>query len=438
MSKKKIREILKKIFFFPVSPKIFVAGIGLLRSAKALKRPCAGQIASPKRILISHPYASVGDVVLVLPLIDVIHRYWPDALIDIVVGANTAEFFTGHRQVNQVFRYRPTQSPLLLVRVYLRVLQALMLYRREMMQTNYDLAVAPRWDSDPDSLLARYVAYLTGAPWRCAYSGGIDGGDKTVDDLLTHVAHGGESEHEVLRYTRLIDRAGLATFTMEERNFVEAPIERLVEVAKVNDTIELRKLIAESIPSTFKNYAIISPGATNSRRIWPADKLSQLLAMLNSRYGLSFLIVGSLADALSCERLAQSAPAYAVSLAGKTNTSQLTAIIYNSVLFVGNDSGPGHIAGALGVPTLIVSPFPLSCSLDHPNAPARFRPCGPRVKVVQPPSPLPPCNPYCNLDEAHCITQVSVNDMFDAANSLLRGAVGNRWSRINMRSLANP
>jgi hypothetical protein len=46
------------------------------------------------------------------------------------------------------------------------------------------------------------------------------------------------------------------------------------------------------------------------------------------------------------------------------------------------------------------------------------------VKVVQPASPLPPCNPYCNLDEAHCIAQVSVTDMFDAANSLLRDAAG--------------
>jgi ADP-heptose:LPS heptosyltransferase len=419
MNKNKIRDLLKQILYFPISPKSFLATVGLLRSVKLLKRYDANKISSPKRILISHPYASVGDVILVLPLVEVIHQYWPDALIDIIVGANMADFFVGSRQVDQVFRYKPSQFPVLIVRKYLRVFQSLVFYRREMMRSKYDLAVAPRWDSDADSFLARYIAYLTGAPRRCAYSAGVDGGDITVDDLLTHVAHGGELEHEVLRYTRLIGRAGLAKINMEDGLSVEEPIERIVEVATASDTADLRRLIAELVPPLFNKYAIISPGATNPRRIWPADKLSRLMAMLHSKYDLSFLVVGSPADASSCERLAESTPEYAFSLAGKTNMLQLAAIIHNSALFVGNDSGPGHIAGALGVPTLIVSPFPLSCKMDHPNSPVRFRPCGPRVKVVQPTNPLPPCDPYCDLDESHCIMQVSENDMFDAAESLL-------------------
>jgi ADP-heptose:LPS heptosyltransferase len=420
MDKKAIRSILKKLLYFPISPRSFVAMVDLLRSMKVLKRQYVNKFSLPRRILISHPYSSVGDVVLVLPLIEVIHRCWPEALIDIVVGSKTAEFFVGHRRVNQVFRYRPSQFSLLVVKRYLRVFQGVMLYRREMMQSNYDLAIAPRWDSDADSFLARYIAYLTGATWRCSYSAAVDGGDIAVDDLLTHQVHGGGLEHEVLRYTRLIGRAGLAKINMEDESSVDAPIERMAEVATANNTIELRNSIAGLVPLAFQSYAVISPGATNPRRIWPADSLAQLMARLNSKCGLSFLIIGSAEEALSCERLAHRASEYAFSLAGKTNMAQLAAIIQNSVLFVGNDSGPGHIAGALGVPTLIVSPFPLSCKIDHFNSPARFRPCGPRVKVVQPASPLLPCNPYCNLDEAHCITQVSVNDMFEAANSLLR------------------
>jgi ADP-heptose:LPS heptosyltransferase len=419
MNTNKIRLLFKKALYFPISPKAFRAMVGLLRCVKLLKRLDVEKTSSPRRILISHPYASVGDVVLVLPLVEVIHQYWPDALIDIVVGANMADFFVGFRQVDQVFRYRPSQFPLLIVRKYLRVFQGLVFYRREMMRSKYDLAVAPRWDSDADSFLARYIAYLTDAPLRCAYSASVDGGDIAVDDLLTHIAHGGELEHEVLRYTRLIGRAGLAKINMKNGRSVEEPIERMIEVATASDTAELRRLIAGLVPPPLNTYAIISPGATNPRRIWPADKLSRLMTTLNGKYGLSFLIIGSPADASSCERLAERTPEYAFSLAGKTNMLQLAAIIHNSVLFIGNDSGPGHIAGALGVPTLIVSPFPLSCKIDHPNSPTRFRPCGPRVKVVQPANALPPCDPYCELDEAHCIMQVSVNDMLDAAESLL-------------------
>ena len=56
-----------------------------------------------------------------------------------------------------------------------------------------------------------------------------------------------------LRYTRLIDRAGFAPFTLEERNFIEEPIERMVEVArgKRYGRVEAANL-PRLFPSTFE------------------------------------------------------------------------------------------------------------------------------------------------------------------------------------------
>jgi ADP-heptose:LPS heptosyltransferase len=84
------------------------------------------------------------------------------------------------------------------------------------------------------------------------------------------------------------------------------------------------------------------------------------------------------------------------------------------------DSGIAHIAGALGIPTVVLSPFPSSCAEEHPNSPTRFRPCGPRVRVLQPESPLPPCHPTCSFSGPHCIQQITPEDVLEAVRELLR------------------
>jgi len=391
----------------------------LLRGIGILNRPRVDTKSLPQRILISHPITTVGDVILVLPLIEVIHERWPEALIDIAVGASMADLFVGHPHISNVFRYKTSHYRSPIVNKSHSVLLMVALYRREIMHLSYDLAIAPRWDSDIYAFLARYLVYFTGAPKRWSYSASVDGGNTQIDCLLTQVATGGELEHEVLRYTRLIDRAGWPGADMRSSISIDAPIQRIIEVARENNTDGLKQLLAELDAPSLAKYAVISLGATNPRRIWPVERLAELIVSLNRKYGFSFLIIGIQTDAPLCEWLAQRTPEVAFSLAGRTNILETASIIQGAALFIGNDSGPGHIAGALGVPSVIVSSFPRSCKEDHPNSPVRFRPCGPKVKVVQPAAPLSPCHSYCDLNVTHCITQVGVDEVLEAVESLL-------------------
>ncbi len=418
MRKTNIRDILRSILYFPISPRSFQLAIDLLNGGR-VRRKRADKSARFRNILISHPYTTVGDVVLILPLIEKISQFWPSAAIDIVIGSNMKELFVGHPLIRKVHCYSASNSKLSFIQRYLRVFQIVKLYRREIASFDYDLAIAPRWDSDPHAFLARYMVYMTNAPYRCSYSARVDGGDITIDNLLTHTPAGGSSEHEVLRYIRLLSRANLTVRDPQDASVVEAPIKRLADLASSVQTKDLPSEIFKEIGDISSRYVVISPGATNPRRIWPTEKLAELMKEIRQQYGFRFVIVGSKADSLFCKQLELVAGESAISIAGKTGIVQLIAIIRNSVLFVGNDSGPGHIAGALGVPTLIVSPFPTSCAIDHPNSPLRFRPVGPRVKVVQPMIPLTPCDPYCKMDIPHCIASVSVAEMFSAVQSMI-------------------
>jgi hypothetical protein len=147
--------------------------------------------------------------------------------------------------------------------------------------------------------------------------------------------------------------------------------------------------------------------------MWPIDRFAEVGRELFSRYGMLALIIGGPADQALCEGLREDIGFGAHSVAGKTSTLQMLDLISAATIFVGNDSGPAHISGALGVETFTISPFPLSSTVDHVNSPRRFRPLGPRVHVFQPIYPFPPCSLACVMNEAHCILQVSAREVLD-------------------------
>ncbi|MHB8354320.1 MAG: glycosyltransferase family 9 protein [Burkholderiales bacterium] len=408
-----LKFALKWVIYLPISPKGFKATVSLLRSLGFLRRPAPGDDGQVHRILVSYPYGNLGDQILTLPMLEALHARWPKAAIDMAVNAKTADLLVRIPFIDRVYRYNIRQSSIRGLTNYLRVFDVVALYRNEVMRQDYDLAITPRWGED--ACYGTYLVYLSGAPIRCGYSASVDGNDTAMDRLLTRVADGGGHEQEALRDLRLLSRVCIRNETPEDEAVVFRTIISLQEIAAQ----ETAKLTPESPSLVPTKYIVISAGATSSRRLWPMENLVALLKRLQEREEVTFILIGSMDDALRCEDVARLFPDHAVSLAGKTTLMQLVALIANAALFVGNDSGPAHIAGALGVPTVVVSPFPLSCKDEHPNSTVRFRPCGPRVAIVQPAEPLQPCLQTCEMDEPHCIKQVSVEQVLNAVDALI-------------------
>jgi ADP-heptose:LPS heptosyltransferase len=435
------RKVLGRILFYPASPRAYVACIFLLRALGILRRP-AGKRNNPiTKIFVSHPYARVGDLVLLLPLLERIRKRWPGASVDIAVGANVKELLLGVDGLNRMFVFNPSKSNVSevpnrwrdLINTYLRLFYALVFYRQYIMQFDYDLAIVPRWGS-LQTYEATYLAYLTGAGERYGYSADVDKGDTRIDALFTRVARGGEHEQEAVRNVKLLSRLGVVPENAEHA-VANQTISSMLNLARIGVA---EQCVQSSLPrgvSLAENYGVVSPGATARFRIWPTEQLSEVLEMLHQRYSMFFYIIGNKADEELCRDLEKRLPGFSISLSGKTNIKQMTALISQASLFVGNDSGAGHIAGALGIPCVIISPFPLSCGDEHPNSPVRFRPCGPLVRVVQPPKPLPPCNPTCGVrGEAHCIKQVSARDVFTAATVLITAGHGAQFTSREVKA----
>jgi ADP-heptose:LPS heptosyltransferase len=107
----------------------------------------------------------------------------------------------------------------------------------------------------------------------------------------------------------------------------------------------------------------------------------------------------------------------ATNLCGKTNLRQLVALLEGASLVIANDSGPMHIAAAVGTPTI---------AIFGPTDPARVGPLGSGHQVLAVPVPCGPCfrsGKFPDCPRAVCLEGVRVSHVMDAVQrALLQGA----------------
>lgn len=162
-----------------------------------------------------------------------------------------------------------------------------------------------------------------------------------------------------------------------------------------------------------------NPGARMPEKRWPAERYAELARSLVAD-GLLVLLSGGAGDVARCRDVARSArlPETCV-LAGALSLRVAAALLERATLFVGPDTGMSHIAAAVGAPTV---------AIFGPTNPRRYRPLGPRVRVVAAPGawdvpdadlrrprPIPP-NARIGL--------VSVADVRAACDALPRQSAG--------------
>lgn len=113
----------------------------------------------------------------------------------------------------------------------------------------------------------------------------------------------------------------------------------------------LAALRAETTLPPAGSYLAVAPGATyGPTKRWPREHFAELLGNLRERHGLVAVLVGAEAEAADTAWLAEATAS--VDLAGRTSLPGLVGVLAEAAAFVGNDSGPMHLAAALGTPTV--------------------------------------------------------------------------------------
>jgi lipopolysaccharide heptosyltransferase II len=120
-------------------------------------------------------------------------------------------------------------------------------------------------------------------------------------------------------------------------------------------------------------FAALVPGAMWPTKCWPRERYAAVAAGLVSRNGLRVLLLGGPPERALCDEIVRQAGTGVVSAAGETTLGQLGGIIERARVFVGNDSGPTHMAAALGVPTVALFGPTDPGQFDHAGQVALYR-----------------------------------------------------------------
>lgn len=381
-----------------------------LKAQTAEVRSLAHAVQDSRTILLV-ALAEIGDMVLLSPFLRELRRLVPDANITLVTLPAGASLFSVCEDVDRVLIY-DAATPRLLKPFVLPGL-ALEFAQWHLQSCQWDLALVPRWDTDHH--LATALAFFSGARRRVGYSETVNTRKRSrnagFDRLLTDVLPGDGTAHEVERHMAFLRALG------------GDPSSDVLQLWLSDSD---RKTATELLPP--RHGSVRGPmvafgiGAAHPKRRWPRSRFAQVGRALQNKWGAHIVIVGGENDREAQRGLLSHLGPAASGVAGLLTLRQTAAVLEQCQLFVGNDSGPLHLAVASGLSVVEISCHPAGGKSSHSNAPERFGPWRVPTVVLRPSSTTASCSDGCTADHAHCILGVSSESVVVACEALLSRA----------------
>ncbi|MGE4170170.1 MAG: glycosyltransferase family 9 protein [Candidatus Margulisiibacteriota bacterium] len=345
-----------------------------------------------KRILLVRPDA-IGDVVLMIPLINTLKTTFPDCQISVLLQPYTQAILDNHPQVDEVILDWKKAGKI-------QSFKDTLAYARFLKDKHFDAVLLPFSDDYYVRLM-----FLARIPIRIA-----DGNKLGIRPFLTHPVP-------------IPFRNALMHETEQNLKLVE-PLVKVWKAAKLmpNLTMDLAidaqaKVDAQTLLAeagwTGEPLVMIHPSSGGGNRHWIPEAYGRLIDRIKAEGPHNVVVTGfGQKDLDLVARMVATAQSKPLVLAGKTSLEQLKAVIALCRVVIGTDTGPTHMAAALKVPVVSVSPTKFVKSL-------RWGPWQTPNRVVGNPSACPyVCNPYrCRLPD--CLEALTVDRVDQAVQAVL-------------------
>ncbi|HYO81359.1 MAG TPA: lipopolysaccharide heptosyltransferase II [Bryobacteraceae bacterium] len=329
----------------------------------------------------------VGDAVMSLPALQALRQHFPEAKISVLARPWVADLYARENFADEVIPYNAARGWADLRGKYATV--------RRIREGRFDAAILLQNAFEAAALVA-----LARVPIRIGYDRDGRG------FLLTHaipVPRSGEiPEHQRFYYLELLRRAGILASTPD------CPAIRLSSASAAAE--QGRRRFAQL---GWSDVTGVSPGAAfGGAKRWLPDRFASAAMEL----GWPVAIFGSVEERELCgvvltEMQRHGWPAY--NFAGETTLCEYIDLAAACRVYLTNDSGPMHIASALGVPTVAVFG-----ATDH----VATGPTGPLARIVRQPVECSPCLlRECPIDH-RCMTRVKADAVAEAARQALATA----------------
>lgn len=354
----------------------------------------------PRRILIIR-LDLIGDLVMSLTVVRTLKRTYPDAEIDLLAVPASAAVVTADPDLAQIIAYDPNiwRRPKALMQ-WKNWREAFAL-RRRLKARRYDLAISVFGD------WAGIMAVLSGAPRRVGF------GRESYPGFMTDNVAGRHWDtrdhlHEV-DYCLALARAAGATTTEEDR------IPQLTVIPQARQEIE--QLLQQAGVVTGKPLIACHVSSNNGQsKRWPVPYWATLLDRLIHEEGAQVVLTGAPNDGPLVERITSRMHEQAMNMAGKTSLSQLAALLQRADIMISGDSGPMHIAAAVG--TVVIA-------IHGPTDPALSGPVSPKAIILRSDIWCSPCYKAkgpadCRFFTTQCMKNITPAEVFRIVSEQLQ------------------
>lgn len=345
--------------------------------------------SSIRKILVLR-YRSIGDIILSYPTIEALRETYPTARIDFLIDDKFADICHAHPYVNYVLLHPTKRGNTGSWAYFKKSVQFMSKIRKQKYDMVVDLHSGPR---------SSILTFLSGARYR-------------VGSLM-------RKRHKL--FYNVYAEPGIAkkVHTVNVMLNTISPLKpnKLAKKSlflryKDGDGLYVKNFLEKYDVTEKETVVMVHPGARVDIKRLPSQRMGKIVNWMTTELGVKVIYAGKDSDL----------PAIAdiVSYSGKpglmaTNLTlgRLAALIKSCNLFIGNDSGPMHMAAALDVP--IVAFF-------GPSDPAIWSPWGARGKIVRcTPMECMPCDQKgCPYVGNHCMTRISERDIKRAILSTLK------------------
>lgn len=326
----------------------------------------------------------IGDVIMTLPAMHSIRKTFPHAHIAVLAKPWVEDVFHCCPDVDEVIVYRSPGEH--------EGFAGIWKLTRELKVRRFDCAVLLQ-----NAIEAAIIARLAGIPVRAGYNSDARGW------LLTHSVQRTKEirrVHQSFYYLEMLKSLGFTDVKKDERlHFGEGlkkPVPRLLDRFGLDQS---RILIG------------MAPGAAyGPAKRWPDERFAAVAGRLIETYDARIVLFGSGADRTITDRIQAVAGPKAVNIAGETGLKEAMALIAHCGLFISNDSGLMHVAGALDIPTIAIfgSTNPITTS-----------PPGERCVIIRKPLPCSPCLKKKCAADFKCMTSIEASEVYAAAREML-------------------
>lgn len=330
----------------------------------------------------------IGDTISIIPVVENLKRQAPDVQLDIMVHKGTEEVLEFHPDIREIWRYdryKARKSIGSAIRYHGKLI-------KKLRKANFDILI-----DFTHGDRAAFISFLTGTPIRVTYNE-----SSSLSHILMNrfVKSNFRDKHIIDHQLESLKLLGIDSFRREMSIHIPERIER-----------KIAGMLSDIAHDNGHHSIVIHPGARGEFRKWKPERFARIADMIADKFKYSIILVGGPGEEDSVNQVATHMKTPIAFRSTGLSLLEMAALLKKSILLIGNDSAPGHIAAAVDCPSVI---------LFGPTFPHMWRPLIPSGEVLFKNVPCCGCKQIdCIRPDNNCMDIIRIEEVWEKVDRLL-------------------